>query len=588
MIQVSTPQYMMSEIDRPDMLHSINKLLELGAISPCRRSKNDFISNIFLASKPNGGKRFILNLKALNKFISTTHFKMEDHRTAAKLVPEEGFMATIDLKEAYLLVPISKKHRKYLRFEFEQTCYEFNAMPYGLSVAPRVFTKLMKEVINYLRHRGYRSVIYLDDILCIGDTYDECCDNVNRTLTLVKCLGFIINNEKSSLEPSQICRFLGFVYNTVDMSLSLPNNKRQSIIQLVRKFSSLPKCSIRELSKLIGVLTAACPAVSYGWSYTKTLERQKYLALQKYEDYEAKIKLTEVILPDLHWWERNISLTYNLLRPHKKFGLEIYTDASRTGWGAVCNNQRANGAWKDEELSFHINYLELLAVYLGLKCFANIHSNCSILLRVDNTTAISYVNRMGGVRFPHLNNLTKIIWQWCETRNIYLFASYINTKDNVEADEESRKLNIDTEWELSNSAFQTIVQTLGQPKIDLFASRTNTKCIQYISWRPDPDARAVDAFTVGWQYSFFYAFPPFSLILKCLRKIINDKATGILVFPFWSGQAWFPLLKRMLISDIIIFEPNRDLLRSRYRLCHPLHSSLTLGAATLSGEHLGD
>lgn len=78
----------------------------------------------------------------------------------------------------------------------------------------------------------------------------------------------------------------------------------------------------------------------------------------------------------------------------------MYTDVSRTGWGAVCHGERANDAWKDDELFFHINYLELLANFLGLKCFANTHSNCSILLRVDNTTAISYVNHMGGVRFP--------------------------------------------------------------------------------------------------------------------------------------------------------------------------------------------
>lgn len=209
--QLSTPRNSVSSSELPDMLQSIDKLLNLGAISPCHRSKNDFVSSIFLAPKPNGSKRFIFNLKALNKFITTSHFKMEDHRTAARLIPKAGFMANIDLKEAYLLVPITKKHRKYLRFEFDQKCFEFSALPYGMSVAPWVFTKLMKEVINYLRHQGYRSVIYLDDILCIGDTYDECQENVHKTLTLLQCLGFVINFEKSNLEPKQVCRFLGFI-----------------------------------------------------------------------------------------------------------------------------------------------------------------------------------------------------------------------------------------------------------------------------------------------------------------------------------------------------------------------------------------
>ncbi|CAG9128656.1 unnamed protein product [Plutella xylostella] len=513
---------------------------------------------------------------------------MEDHRTAAKLVPKAGFMSNIDLKEAYLLVPMAKEHRKYLRFEFNENFFEFTALPYGLSVAPRVFTKLMKEVVNHLRTKGYRSVVYLDDLLCIGDTYVECSDNVSRTLELLKCLGFVINHDKSNLEPRQVCKFLGFIYNSIDMSLSLPDDKRQGIRRLIRKFSHLPRCSIREFSHLIGVLTAACPAVRYGWLYTKALERQKYLALQKYDDFEATFKPSNVILPDLQWWEQNIMSNSNYMRRDQQFALQINTDASRTGWGAFCDGRRANGGWKDDELLFHINYLELLAIFMGLKSFANAHSNCSILLRVDNTTALSYINRMGGIKFPHLNDLTKTIWQWCERRNIFIFASYINTRDNIEADEESRKVNEDTEWELSDWAFQTIVRTLGDPEIDLFASRTNAKCTQYISWKPDPDAATVDAFTVSWNPTFFYAFPPFSLILKCLRKIIDDKANGILVFPYWPGQAWFPLLTRMLTSDIVYFQPNENLLRSRFRMHHRLHTSLTLGAATLSGQHLRD
>lgn len=562
---------------------AIQNLLKLGAVSVCNRSPGDFISNIFLAKKPNGGKRFILNLKSLNKFIDTIHFKMEDYRTAVKLIPEAGFLATIDLKEAYLLVPIAEKHRKYLRFIFDQ-CYEFNAMPYGLSVAPRVFTKLMREVMNYLRCRGYKSVIYLDDILCIGNSYLECRKNVEATLELLKCLGFVINYDKSVLAPQQTCKFLGFIYNTVDLKLSLPLDKRSNILKLVKKFKKLPKCTIREFSSLIGILTAACPAIKYGWVYTKRLERLKFLSLQKFQNYESKIKLDNSILPDLQWWEQNIMTVTNSLRQNNSFALEIFTDASRTGWGAFCNGSRASGIWKYEELSCHINSLELLAAFMGLKCFAKNLSNCNILLRVDNTTAISYINRFGGVQFPHLNDLARDIWQWCEQRDISLFASYINTRDNVEADRESRRINVDTEWELSETAFKTIVQTLGHPEIDLFATRTNTKCQQYISWRPDPDALTVDAFTVNWSGQFFYAFPPFSLILKCLRKILDEKATGILVCPYWPGQPWFPLLKNMLTSEIIYFTPNRDLLRSHFRSEHPLYKRLTLGAATLSGQ----
>ncbi|CAK1578331.1 unnamed protein product [Parnassius mnemosyne] len=569
------------------MTVAINKLLELGAIIECSPSKGQFISKIFLAPKPNGGKRFILNLKSLNKFISKPHFKMEDYRTASKLIPQDGYLATIDLKEAYLLVPIHPRHRKYLRFQFETlenklVTYEFTAMPYGLSVAPRVFTKIMREVISCLRSRGHDSVIYLDDTLCIGSNYHMCSTNVNDTLKLMKCLGFIINVDKSYLQPNQTCKFLGFIFNTTNLTISLPEEKRTSIIQLVQKFLRISHCTIREFAQLIGVLIAACPAVKYGWLYTKMLERQKFLALLKNNNYEKEIEIPKTISPDLNWWSSSALTTSNHMR-NAGFKIKIYTDASQTGWGAVCSENRAHGWWSVSEREFHINYLELLAIFLGLKSSSCNESNCSILLRVDNTTALSYVNRMGGIQFPHLNDITRRIWRWCEERNIVIYASYVNTKDN-RADAESRIVNPDTECELSDCAFHSIMSHFGQPEVDLFASRTNAKCPSFVSWKPDPEAMAVDAFTINWNNCYFYAFPPFSIILKCLRKIVDDKADGIFVFPFWPSQPWFPLLQRLMVSDILYLNPHKFLLQSNFREHHPLHAHLTLGVARLSNK----
>lgn len=585
--QVAAPRNTFSDTEKHDMILAIQKLIELGAVVPCEPCEGQYLSKFFLAPKPDGSKRFILNLKLLNKFIPQLHFKMEDYRTAAKLIAKGNYMASIDLKEAYLLLPVNENDRKYLRFQFEDldsriTTYEFTSMPYGLSVAPRTFTKIMKEVMTYLRSRGFTSVIYLDDILCIGQDYNECLNNVRETIRLLKCLGFIINYKKSNLDPKQSCRYLGFIFNSLDMSIALPEDKRINIARLLQKFQSLPSCTIRDFAHLIGTLTSACPAIKYGWAYTKLLERQKFLALQKYGSYEKKFRPAKEILPDLVWWLKNINTAKNSIGP-LSFDLEIFTDASLSGWGAYCNQNRVNGSWKDCEKSFHINYLELMAIFLSLKCFAKHLQNCTILLRVDNTTAISYINRMGGIQFPHLNELAKAIWQWCEKRNIWLFAAYINTKDNVEADEESRRVNPDIEWSLSNEAYLTIQESFGYPQIDLFASRTNAKCETYVSWKQDPDALVVDAFTLNWNRWYFYAFPPFPLILKCLEKILSDRAEGIFVFPYWPSQPWFPLLMRMIKSDILFLDPANALPHSSFRTRRQF--SKELAVARLSGLH---
>lgn len=142
----------------------------------------------------------------------------------------------------------------------------------------------------------------------------------------------------------------------------------------------------------------------------------------------------------------------------------------------------------------------------------------------------------------------------------------------------------ETEFELADYAFQKIREVLKKPYIDLFASRINAKCERFISWYRDPEAEAVDSFTVSWKYFDFYAFPPFTLITRVLQKIISDKAEGIVIVPFWPTQPWFPIFKSLLIKEPLYFQPNFNLLLSVDRTPHPLHRSLTLVAGLLSNK----
>ncbi|OXU21308.1 hypothetical protein TSAR_001510 [Trichomalopsis sarcophagae] len=193
---------------------------------------------------------------------------------------------------------------------------------------------------------------------------------------------------------------------------------------------------------------------------------------------------------------------------------------------------------------------------------------------------------MGGVRYEAYNRLAKEIWQWAEERHISLFASYIASSENTEADRLSRLVNLDIEWELHDSFFVVIENVFGRPDIDLFANGSNAKCATFYSWRPEPGAVGVDAFTMDWSGLNFYAFPPFSLILKTLAKIRQDEASGILVVPFWPGQPWFPLFESLLINQLV-FGPEANLLLSPCRKkIHPQAEHLQLIVGRVSGRPL--
>ncbi|XP_076548552.1 uncharacterized protein LOC117600481 isoform X1 [Osmia lignaria lignaria] len=157
----------------------------------------------------------------LNDFIQTLHFKMEDIRTAAGLDHPGCFMGTLDLQDAYYLVPIHVSSRKYLRFKFLGRVYQFTCLPFGLNLSPFIFTKLLKPVASMLRSRGFKSVIYLDDFLCIGENYESCEKNIIETCKLLESLGFLINERKSCRTPALRCKFLGVINHLCEVGPSL-------------------------------------------------------------------------------------------------------------------------------------------------------------------------------------------------------------------------------------------------------------------------------------------------------------------------------------------------------------------------------
>ena len=137
--------------------------------------------------------------------------------------------------------------------------------------------------------------------------------------------------------------------------------------------------------------------------------------------------------------------------------------------------------------------MELLAAFLALQSFDG-QSNIHVRLKLDKTTAVSYINNMGGIRSEPLNTLTKKIWHWCMSREIWLSAQYVPGDLNAVADSASRLFSEDLEWSLHPTIFSELQSTIWSPDIDLFASRLNFKVEKYVSWHPDPLAYAVDAF----------------------------------------------------------------------------------------------
>ena len=222
--------------------------------------------------------------------------------------------------------------------------------------------------------------------------------------------------------------------------------------------------------------------------------------------------LTKDCKKEVQWWVDNMVTSHNVITRGQPSNT-LTTDASQNGWGAVYNDTSTGGFWPDEKKSYHINYLELLAVFVGLQTFFKTHYNTHLRILTDNTTAIAVLNHMETSHSDPCNRLGKEIWECCIDRNIWLSAAHIPGVHNIKADLESRRTNDNTEWVLDRASLNNALSQLSlRPNIDLFASLLSNQFPLYVSFKPDPGAVALDAFSLNLRYLKFYAFRPFSVI----------------------------------------------------------------------------
>ncbi|KAM9974177.1 hypothetical protein ACTFIR_003893 [Dictyostelium discoideum] len=231
-------------------------------VLPNRYSKRVFYSNVFTVPKPGTNlHRPVLDLKRLNTYINNQSFKMEGIKNLPSMVKQGYHMVKLDIKKAYLHVLVDPQYRDLFRFVWKGSHYRWKTMPFGLSTAPRIFTMLLRPVLRMLRDINVSVIAYLDDLLIVGSTKEECLSNLKKTMDLLVKLGFKLNLEKSVLEPTQSITFLGLQIDSVSMKLLVPKEKKKSIIKEIRNFLKLNCCSPRKLAGLKGKLIALKDAV---------------------------------------------------------------------------------------------------------------------------------------------------------------------------------------------------------------------------------------------------------------------------------------------------------------------------------------
>ena len=257
------------------LLEALYQLTNKNAVEPVENQNSlGFYNRLFLVPKPNNRWRPILDLSTLNTFLNTESFKMETPETIRTSLQVGEWVTSIDFKDAYFHIPIHSQSRKYIRFHIQGQSYQFKALSFGLSTAPMEFTVMAKEVKLMALQRGIRIHQYLDDWLVRATSHQTCLQNILtfKLVALCRELGWLVNKEKSELDPKQVFNFVGYQFDLREGKVRPTPECWQTLTDKILSILSGPVCPVRHFMSLIGLLTATEKQVHLGRLHMRPIQ----------------------------------------------------------------------------------------------------------------------------------------------------------------------------------------------------------------------------------------------------------------------------------------------------------------------------
>ena len=513
------------EVERKEHLHIINPLSV--SVQAC------------------GKKRLILDLRIVNKCLVKKKFKFEDHKKALEYFMENGYATKFDLKSGYHHVDIFPDHRKYLGFSWtfssgKTRYFAFNVLPFGLSTAPYLFTKLLRPLVKVWRARGFQSVVYLDDGVNFEGSWEKASFAAHHMYGDLCAAGFVVNKEKSLWEPTQCLEWLGLVWNAKEGNLMIKQKRVDKALILIDKAIQEPCLSARELSRIIGSILSMSAVLG---RLTRIMTRHCQITVAIADHWDTKQPLDIYCIKELKFWQDNANhINQKYCFGHVTYNKVIFSDASDYGCAAfVKGNEEliCHKIFSTEESTYSSTHRELLTIQYSLEAFGDILNGSRIKWFTDNQST-SRITEVGSMKFE-LHVLAYKIFSHCLQHNIELVVQWIPRELNRQADFLSKIGDCD-DWQITGELFRVLEERWGPHTIDCFASFENAKTRRFYSRFWNPGSLGMDAFYQSWQGENCLLVPPVNLVAQVLQRMSIQRATGTLVVPAWPSAVFWPLL----------------------------------------------
>ncbi|MEW8548152.1 MAG: reverse transcriptase domain-containing protein [Candidatus Thiodiazotropha sp.] len=535
--------------ENPSFVSSeIENLIQKGCVSEVFDAPH-VVNPLTVAYNRGGKPRLVLDCRHINPHLFKYKCCFEDHSIAKGLFQTGDFLFTFDLKSAYHHVVIMESHRTYLGFHWTQCgvtrYFVFNVLPFGISTAGYIFTKVLRAVVKSWRAKGHRIIVFLDD--GIGGA-----KGIERALAMstfirqdLLAFGFLLADEKCSWDPALVVTWLGHVWDMVSGKVSVTPERLERLDQTLDWFiRQVSKGSLmftaRKLAGLIGQIISMQCGIG---SAVRLRTRELYKCLLAKASWDSPVMIQSGAFQELLFWKENLSgLNGKCLGANDSVDKVIVSDASAVGYGGYIEglaDSELIGSWSQSESIQSSTWRELEAVRRVVEHSKDSLEGQSVVLKTDNKNVTSILKT--GSRVPELQEKAIAVNEACSSKSVCLLPTWVPREKIEKADFLSRCTDSD-DWGMKWWVFLWLDHLWGPHTYDRFASDYNAKCATFSSRWWCPGTSAIDAFSESWQGHNNWLVPPPRLIVRCLHKLRNEGAEGTLIVPKWQSAPFWPLL----------------------------------------------
>lgn len=382
-----------------------------------------------------------VNSNIPQEFKSVSYETLDD---AISLIIEAGqhsLIAKADVEAAFRQLPIHPKSVHLLGFTWRGKFYADRSLPFGLAISCQCYQAFSDSLAWILKHKlNVKSLTYiLDDFIFISSyNSNKCLVSLNSFLKLSEEINLPIKHSKT-VQPTTLATLHGINVNTDDMTLSLPDDKKQKALDSLALLKSSRSITLRNLQSVVGFLNFVCKVVPMGRAFLRRL----YFITRGVRRRHHKIRLTRAALRDIHAWSYLLrNFPTNSLLTNRIWDTSahvfIFTDSSSLhGYAAVMGKSWCSGTWPNRWRKFHISVLELYPIVLSVLVWGKVMSDKCVIFHTDNEGIVHVINNLSS---PHKTLMILIRKLVVATmgNNIMFRAVYFPGEENTLADALSR------------------------------------------------------------------------------------------------------------------------------------------------------